>query len=830
MTYKKVIKTLLLLLLILASFFPAVAQNNYSNIKVDQLTDAQVRQLMESGASIGYSDAQLPQMFAAQGMPNAEIEKLRTRISRILQQENRSFQNIQATPGNSRISNIDTSGNPISATTAYSNGYGNASPQIFGEELFRNSKISFEPNLRMTTPRNYIIGPDDELLIDLSGNNEANYNLKVSPEGTVRIQYVGIIGVSGLTIEQATAKIRRAMIKTYPGLTSGQTSIAVNLGNIRGIKITLIGEIVKPGTYTLTSLATVFNALYASGGPNKNGSFRNIQVVRNNRVISTIDVYDFLLKGIQNNIRLQDQDVINVPVYQTRVEMSGQVKRPALFEVTGNEHLQDVINFAGGFTSRAYSARVKVFQNNSRERRILDIGEGDFATHKPLNGDKYVVDSILNRFENRVEISGAVFRPGSFQLEKGMTLKGLINKADGIREDAFLNNAYIYRLNTDNTLSLIPFNVDKVLKGTEADTPLQREDKVTISSIFDLRDEYLVEIQGEVRTPGTFRYAENMNVESAIQMAGGFKEGATPNRIEISRRVRNSDALSKTAATAEIFIVNIDQNLRTIGPPFTLQPFDIITVKSSEGYTVQKNVTIEGEVLFPSKYTIQRKDERISDLIKRAGGLTAMAFPAGASLRRPGPSIKRPDSTATRSTYIETREEERDRLLSVQKIQQQAGLTDTTALSRDPSIIKSDLVGIDLSKILQEPGSRFDLLLEDGDVIRVPKQLQTVRISGEVLKPTNIVYEPGKSVQDYINESGGFTFNAKKNGAYVEYANGSIKSTKRVLFFHSYPRVKPGAEIFVPKRPPRERLNLQTALGLGSALASLAVVIVALIK
>jgi protein involved in polysaccharide export with SLBB domain len=702
-------------------------------------------------------------------------------------------------------------------------------PKIFGEDLFRNSRISFEPNLRMATPRTYIIGPDDELLIDITGDNEANYNLKVSPEGTIRLQYVGVIAVGGLTIEQAISKIRRGMARTYPGLLNGRTSLTINLGNIRSIRITIIGEVVKPGSYTLPSLATVFNALYASGGPNKNGSFRKIQVIRSNRVAATIDIYDFLLKGVQSNIRLQDQDVINIPVYQARVEMSGEVKRPALFEVLNNEYLQDVINFAGGFSSQAYTANIKVLRNTNRERRISDVSESSFNTFKPLNGDKFIVDTILNRFENRVEINGAVFRPGRFELDNGLTLKALINKSDGVKEDAFLNSAYIYRLNADNTLSLIPFNVGNVLKGTDPDIPLQREDKVTISSIFDLRDEYQVEVRGEVRNPGAFRYADNMNLESAIQMAGGFKEGATPNRVEISRRVKNSDVRSSTAAIAQIFTVNIDRNLR-LGSQFVLQPFDIVSVRGAEGYEVQKLVKIEGEVLFPGQYTIQRKDEKISDIIARAGGLTAMAFPEGASLRRPGPQSST-DTLAVRNRNATSQtHQERERLTNLQRIQQQIVAIDTNAFKTDPSIIGSQFVGIDLSKILAKPASRYDLLLEDGDIIRVPKQLQTVRVSGEVLKPTNIVYQPGKSILQYINESGGFTYTAKRHGAYVEYANGSIKSTKRFLFFRMYPKAKPGAEIFVPKRPPRQPLGVQALIGIGSGLASLAVVVVALLK
>ncbi|MDB5110379.1 MAG: capsule biosynthesis protein [Mucilaginibacter sp.] len=836
MRYKKVINIFLLLFICMIAQ-KVLGQTNYSDVNVDQWTDAQIRQLMQKGASIGYNDAQVEQMAAAQGMSTGEVEKLKLRIEKIRKQDS----NYRKLPGNNNRSYADstdssrTSRNFNNRDAELRDAFGNLIPKIFGEELFRNSKISFEPNLRMVTPKSYVIGPDDELLIDITGDNEANYNLKVSPEGAIRLQYVGVIGVGGLTIEQAISKLRKSMSKTYPGLLTGRTSIAITLGNIRSIKVTIIGEAVKPGSYTLPSLASVFNALYASGGPNKNGSFRKIQVIRDNRVVSTIDVYNFLLKGIQNNIRLQDQDIINIPVYQTRVEMSGEVKRPALYEVLNKETLQDVINFAGGFSSQAYSANIKVLQNTSKERRIIDVNADNFATYKPLNGDRYVVEPILNRFANRVEINGAVFRPGKFELDKGLTLRGLITKADGLREDAFLNSGYILRLNSDNSLSMLPFNVGNVVNGSESDIPLQREDKVTISSIFDLRNEYRVEIQGEVRNPGIFNYATNMNLESAIQMAGGFKEGATPNRIEISRRVKNSDAKSVTAITAQIFTVDVDQNLRLMGKPFILQPYDIISVRSSEGYEIQKQVKVEGEVLYPGTYTIERKDEKISDLIKRAGGLTAMAFSAGASLERPGPkaiTIDTADSVAVRDkNAINKTGEERERLTNLQRIEQQhAGAIDTASLKHDPSIVRSSLVGIDLGKILQMPSSRYDLLLEDGDIIKVPKLLQTVRVSGEVLKPTNIVYQPGKKILEYINESGGFTYNAKKRAVYIEYANGSIRSTKRFLFFHHYPKVKPGAEIFVPKHPPKESLGIQAIIGISSALASLAVVVVALLK
>ncbi|RYX98768.1 capsule biosynthesis protein, partial [bacterium] len=464
----------------------------------------------------------------------------------------------------------------------------------------------------------------------------------------------------------------------------------------------------------------------------------------------------------------------NVPVYENRVELVGEIKNPAIFETLKGETFQDVLDFAGGFSNVAYQSAVKVFQNTARERKITDIFAADFGKYMPKNGDKFFVEPILDRFENRVEISGAVFRPGYFELEKGMTLKQLIQKADGLKEDAFMNRGYISRLNPDNTMALEPFDVAAIMSGSQQDILLKREDRITISSIFDLRDEYKVTVQGEVRQPDQFRYAENMSIEDAIQMAGGFKEGASPNRIEISRRVSNSDVQSVAASTANVFTINIDKNLKLLADTtFILQPFDIVSVRSAEGYVVQKQVKIEGEVLYPGTYTIKSKDERISDLVKRAGGLTALAYTDGASLKRPGKDtslfksqkdslqkelqLKRAqygiafsesDIVNDRAT-LEKKQEEKARIQNLQRLTQSG--VDTTSFSKQAGIIASDLVGIDLTKILKSPGERYDLLLEDGDIIKVPKQLQTVRVSGEVLNPNNIVYKSGKSFKNYIN-------------------------------------------------------------------------------
>jgi len=832
------------------------SQTNYADVKVDDLTDTQIRQLMQRAESVGYNDAQLEQMAAAQGMNATEIQKLRLRVEKIRKQEGgqsndksdsngsnknqqngneldrtRGFdkQNVRDTTKNNN--KTDSSGNLKTKKALEEEKlaemkklFEGLKPKIFGEDLFKNENLTFEPNLRMATTKSYVVGPDDELLIDLSGDNEANYKLKVSPDGTIRLQYVGLISVGGLSIEQATSKIRSSMASTYPSLRSGRTSVAITLGNIRSIKVTVIGEVVKPGSYTVPSLFTVFNALYESGGPNRNGSFRKIQVVRNNKVVSTIDVYDFLLNGIQlNNIRLQDQDVINVPVYQTRVEMAGEVKRPALYEALNTETLEDMVRFAGGFSNDAYTAQIKVLQKTNKERKITDVPADDYNKYNPLNGDKYVVEAILDRFENRVEISGAVFRPGQFELDENLTLTQLIAKADGLKEDAFLNRGYISRLNADNSLSLLSFDVAKVLAGTEADIKLQREDKVTISSIFDLREEYKVTIQGEVREPGTFEYGDNMNLESLIQMAGGFKEGATPNRIEISRRIKNSDATSVSAQTAEVFTVNVDQNLKVQEKDFTLKPFDIVSIRSSESYQVQRQVKVEGEVLYPGTYTITKKDERISDIMKRAGGLSPLAYVEGASLKRTG------GAEARAIDSLERRKEEKEKLMNLQRLKQ-SGAKDTTTIEKDLQVLRSDLVGIDLVKILKKPLSRNDLIVEDGDVIRVPKELQTVRVTGEVLKPNSIVYIKGRSFKGYVDGAGGYSYNAYKRGAYIVYSNGSVAAAKKFLFFNNYPQVKPGAEIFVPKRAEREKMNVQAWIGISTAFASLAAIVVSLLR
>lgn len=795
-----------------------LAQQSYVDVKVDQLSDAQILQMIKQAESIGYTEAQLEQMAAARGMKADEVQKLRARITKLRSSGTTATQTTTTTATGREYSETTAGG---SVTNEKEVSDQEVAPKVFGSELFRNGNITFEPNLRIATPKSYVIGPDDKLLIDLNGDNEASYNLAVSSEGIITLPFVGRVAVGGLTIENATSKIRTAMGGTYPALRSGRTNLSINLGNIRSIKVTITGQATKTGTYTISSLSSVYNALNYAGGPSLNGTYRNIQLIRNNKVINTIDVYNFLLKGIQQgNIRLQDQDVINIPVYEKRVEITGEVKQPALFEMVTGETLNSLIGFAGGFTSEAYTSKIKAFQKTAKERQITDIDATEFSSFNPGNGDKFVVETILDRYVNRVEIIGAVFRPGQFELDKGLTLKTLIQKADGITEDAFLNRGYINRLNADNTPSLITFDVAKVLAGTEKDILLQREDKITINSLFDLRDEYKISINGAVRVPGTFDFAENMTLESVVQLAGGFKEGAKPNQIDISRRVKNSDAKSSSAITAEVFTVAVDQDLKLAGAPFVLKPFDIITVRMAEGYEVQKQILIEGEVVNPGVYTIMRKDEKISEIITRAGGLTSSAYAEGASLKRPGAEKVNPND----KNAINNQEEESKKIANLNRVQE-AG-----AKVVEQQLIESDIVGIDLVSILKKPLSKYDLIVEEGDVIRIPRQLQTVKVTGQILNPNSIVYMKGKSFKQYIDGAGGFTSSALKSDAYVKYANGSVESAKKFLFFNNYPQIKPGAEIMVPVRADREKMSAQAWIGIGTALASLGAIVVSLLR
>lgn len=840
----------IILWLCIAGFVSTVqAQTNPANIKVDNLSDAQIEKYVKQAALMGYDESQLDGFARAQGVSAIEVQKLKDRLAKIKRKKQQPDQlkELSNTKGNNKsgvrqvggVSNSDSLQNKQTNKRDSVDGE-EGKLKIFGSDLFKNNAITFEPNLRMATPSSYIIGPDDEILLDITGDNEASYKLPVSPDGTIKVEYVGQINVAGLSIAAAKSKIEQRLSGTYPALRSGRTQVSVTIGNIRTIRVTLTGAATKPGAYSLPSLATVFNALYAAGGPNKNGTYRKIQVIRGNRVISTIDVYDFLANGIQQgNIRLQDQDIIHIPVYGARVQFEGEVKRAAIFETVPGESLSDILRYAGDFTENAYSAKVKVLQTTGRERSVQDIYTDQFANYTPKSGDQYIVEPILDRFANRISVLGAVFRPGIFGLEPGMTLKQVLEMADGVREDAFLERGILNRLKADNTSELINFNVSDVLAGTAADIPLKREDKIEISSIFDLRDEYKFTVQGEVRFPGDFPFASNATLGDIIQKAGGLTEAAKNARVEIARRIKNLDVTDHRSS--KTILVDIKEGVLT-DPNMTLQPYDVISILGDAAFRTQRQVKIEGEVLYPGFYTISREDERISDIIKRAGGLTPYAYTEGASLKRTGMSklnaaekkekerLKRElekdshdveEKDGKTPKYKDVDEENGDnskvKSSALAKVSQQG----TSASDIEPS----DLVGIELNKILEKPYEKGDLLVLDGDIINVPKELETVKVVGEVLNPNNVVYVKGKSLKYYVNQAGGFTDNALKKRVFVQYANGAVKGKDG-----GYPEVKPGAEIVVPKRAPRERLSSQAWIGIGTGIASTLAIIISLFK
>jgi len=818
------------------------AQTNPANIKVDDLTDAQIEQYVKRAELMGYGEGQLDGFARAQGVSAVETQKLKDRLQQIKRNKQQPNQ-LQSKSNNTRsitgrqvngVSQIDSL--QITRNSQDSLKINDYQPKIFGSDLFKNSAITFEPNLRMATPSSYIIGPDDEILLDITGDNEASYKLPVNPDGTITVEYVGKVAVSGLSIAAAKSKIQQRLSGTYPAIRSGQTHVDVNIGNIRSIRITLTGAVTKPGTYTLPSLATVFNALYASGGPSEKGTYRQIQVVRNNQVVTTIDLYDFLANGIQRgNIRLQDQDIIHIPVYGSRVQFEGEVKRPAIFETVSGESLLDLVKYAGGFNENAYTAKVKVLQKTDKERSVKDIYADQFADYSPNAGDQFIVEPILERFANRVSILGAVFRPGLYGMEPGMTLKQLLEQADGVREDAFLERGIINRLRADNSAELINFNVREVLAGTATDIPLKREDKIEIASIFDLRDEYKFTVQGEVRLPGDFPFASNATLGDLIQKAGGLNESAKNARIEIARRLNNREVTD--SSTSQTIVMEINEG-KISNLNFALKAYDVITVLGDAGFRTQRQVKVEGEVLFPGFYTISREDERISDIIKRAGGLTSYAYTEGASLKRTGLSkLKAEEKKEKESAQKEIEVTSGEKLTEEEGFEQEITLANPNAKNKAlaklsqqqgvsaPDIEPSDLVGIELSKILTNPKQRGDLLVLDGDIITVPKELETVKVMGEVLNPNNVIYIKGKNLKYYVNQAGGFTDNALKKRVFVQYANGAVKGKDG-----GYPEVKPGAEIVVPKRAPRERLSSQAWVSIGAGVASTLAIILSLFK
>jgi protein involved in polysaccharide export with SLBB domain len=788
-----------------------IDQQNLSSIKVDELSDAQIMAIRDQILASGQKEEDIEKIVINRGMSPEEVSKFKSRLSTIKEKDGTTvnFENkeaVKTVTGKKELS--------FEKPAQQEQGL-----KIFGSEYFNNPSSNFAPNTNRPTPQNYIVGPGDKLVINVFGNSVVNWSLEVNPEGSILLPGMGNVYVSGKTIENATQMIKDRLRSNNYAIGNG-TDVNVSLGNIRTIRVNINGEVKTPGPINVSSLSTLLNALYESGGPNEIGSLRSIELFRNNSLFRRIDIYDYILRGDKSgDVLLEDDDIINVPPYRVRVALEGEVKRPAYYEVMPGESLKDILVFSGGFNDKAYTASVKALQLTDRGKKVKDITAAEFDSYVPLKGDHYTVEPILDRYENRVTLNGAVFRPGQFELEAGLTLSELIKKADGLKEDAYPERGYITRLKADNTTEIIPFSVKSIADGTAEDIALKREDIITIPSIFDLRETFKVTINGSVRRPGSFPYDENITVEDLILRAGGFADGADMKRVEIARRVKDSDRRAKDAKLAEIINITIDPKLTLAESKFKLQPYDVVSVYSLPGFVAPQIVTVEGEVMMPGSYAMVSKDERISDIINRANGFTAYAYLKGASLKR--------------GDFVETKSDvEKIDMKLAQFKQKQTEVSDGSVdMNLANPTKRNNFVGIDLEYIMQHPKSRKDAILLRGDVINVPRVLQTVKISGEVFSPITTMYTQNQSLNEYVLNSGGFTEDALKRKSYVVYANGSIKGTKHFLFFKNYPNVEPGAEIFIPRRKPKEKgaNTAQMWIGLGTSMASLAAVIFGII-
>lgn len=789
-----------------------------STIKVDQLSDADIAKLKAQLNESKVTIEQAEQMALAKGMSAAEFAKLKARLNAGAQGQKATGALKSDPKGTGKTIEKQNNSTDSLDTEQYEKKKPKPliNPLIFGSELYTSVAPNFEPNLKLATPLNYVLGPDDELLVTVYGVQEYTGELLVSDEGNINVPNVGQIRVAGLTIEAATQKLKTVMGNSvYPYLKNGGSKLSVTLNKIRSIKVTVIGAN-RPGNYTLSSLSTVFNALYVAGGPTEFGSFREIELVRNNKVERKIDLYRMLLKGDQSdNIGLKDNDVIRIPAYKKRVELQGQVKRPGIFEVLPGERFQNVLEFASGFTDTAYTAIVKAFQNSDRERKVKDVPASEYLQYQPESGDVFVVSKILNRFQNRVKINGAVFRPDVYELTSGLTVAELIRKADGLKEDAYTGRAQILRLQDDLRRSILSFDIRKALSGDAAhNLALKREDEILISSVLDLRDSFKVTIQGEIRIPGEYDFVENLTLRDLILQAGGFTDAAYKS-IEIARLIKR-DSIGATDNRASAIINTEIEGDLSIGEAATtlIMPFDVITIRKKAGYSLPESVNITGEVQYPGPYALSTRNERVSDLLKRSGGYTPDAYPPGAYLKR----------------YFT--EEEKRKKQTAKEIEKNITDIDSSSIKDIRGDQKKDYIRVplNLNLIMSNPGSIEDLVLRVNDELVIPKFDGQIKISGAVLLEAQVPYNEKNKFKDYISNAGGYSGDAWKKNTYVVYANGKAATTKHFLFFKSYPKITPGSEIVVPKKAKRNGMSTAELVGITSTLASLALTLNAILR
>ena len=778
----------------------AVMAQNISTTNVQNLSDSQISAIVKQVQSSGLSMAQAISLAKAKGATQTQINQLMSRM-----------QQMQAAAptggGKAGLSALTATGQSIVYSQKAPVKVDTIAQKIFGYNLFNSKKLSFNPSVNLPTPKNYVLGSGDGLLINVWGASQQTYQLTVDKSGAIYIPSLGPIYVAGMNFDAASRLIKKRLTEIYSGLVKAKpdTWAMVTLSALRAIKVNIVGAANTPGTYSLPATATVFNALYLSGGPNKNGSFRNIKLIRNNKTIKIIDVYDFLINGnTSGNARLRDQDIIFIPTFKERVQTKGEFKRDKYFEMKNGETLKDLIRYAGGFTDSAYESQISIDRMTSKEKKILDVSNKDFATFRLKNGDVVTADTILNRYTNRVIINGAVYRPGTYELTPGMTLAGLIAKADGVKQDVYSNRGLIIREKPDLTKEAIPFDVNSILQH-KTTLKLQREDVVFINTIFSMREARYVNISGAIQKAGRYPYYDNMTIKDLIFLAQGFKVSASGSYVEIARRNSQQEASETNNKLATVYTLKIDKSLKIEGGKenFVLKPYDYVFIRRAPSYFPQKNVTIKGEVNYPGSYTITTKNEHISDLLKRAGGLTKFAYPPGATLTR----MNATDLAQKEKLLALTSSDTTRRIDSAQmaKIQQ-----------------NKTLVEVNLPQIIKHPGGPQDYVLKEGDVISIPPVRQTVRVVGAVLNPMSLRFDEGHSLKFYINKSGGYAKNAKKSRVYILYANG-VTAPKNG-------QIKPGSQIVVPQKAPKTRDNTAYFLSLASVLASLAVSMVAIFR
>lgn len=673
--------------------------------------------------------------------------------------------------------------------------------RVFGRDIFNNKKLTFEPNMNIATPRNYRLGPGDAVIIDIYGASQKTLETTVSPDGEVTIEGFGPVQVSGLTVAQANARLRSTLGSRYQS-----SKIKLTVGQTKTIMVNVMGEVRMPGTYTLSAFATVFNALYMAGGPNDLGTLRNIKVFRNNRLIAMVDVYDYILNGKASNIHLTDNDVIVVGPYDCLVGINGKVKRPMYYEMKKSESVGTLLKYAGGFTGDAYTKAVRVIRKTGREYSVYNVGEFDMSSFRIADGDSVSVDSILDRYENMVEVKGAVFRPGKYQVGGDITsVRSLIEHAEGCTEQAFTAHAVMHRMKADRTLEVIPVDIDGIMQGRVADVPLQKNDVLFVPTKQALMEQQTLTIHGEVHYPGIYQYAANETIEDLILQAGGLNDQASMVKVDVARRIRDPKALTTDSIISQTYTLALKDGFVIDGQPgFRLMPYDEVYVRRSPGFATPQNVYVEGQVMFAGTYTLARKNERISDVIRKAGGVTDLAYVSGARLLR------------------RTSEAERAKMRAVTRILAAQGANSDSINVALLQLADTYPVGIELGEALKHPGGDADLVLREGDQLIIPEYNGTVKISGDVMFPNTVAYEKGKRFSYYIDQAGGFGQRAKKSRTIIVYMNGTVGRVAHNA------KVRPGCEIVVPSKPRRNPSAIGQWLGIGSSVASLATMIASL--